>query len=86
MSDTSGFYKNDNSQLLYGRNYVTNSRINLLREHKDTYAYPVEGWAWHDSEDAARIALNLPAPPTPTGPALPPWMQNINISGPTGPR
>jgi hypothetical protein len=86
MSDTSGFYKKDNNQLLYGPNYVTNTRINLLRDHKDSYAYPVEGWSWFDSEDAARTALNLPAPQTPTGPALPPWMQNMAISGPTGTR
>ena len=55
MEDTSGFYKWDDhhKEWIYGPNIVGGLQIdgeivNLLRELKDTYEYPVEGWTWYD--------------------------------------
>jgi hypothetical protein len=53
MEDTSGFYKLDGS-LIYGPNYVLNANYELRRETKDEHTYPVDGWYWFDSEDAAK--------------------------------
>jgi hypothetical protein len=52
--ETSGFYKLDGADLLYGQNYIINAEYTLLREHKDEYSYPQDGWMWFDSEDQAR--------------------------------
>lgn len=50
MEDTSGFYKYDDIQQewYYGPNAVYNLNYELLRELKDTYTYPVDGWNWYD--------------------------------------
>ena len=63
---TSGFYKvdPDGVTLLFGRFYVLNANYELHRHLKDTYTYPVDGWAWYESEEAARQALNCPVPKT----------------------
>lgn len=62
----SGFYKvdPDGATLLFGRFYVLNANYELHRHLKDTYTYPVDGWSWYESEDAARLALDLPKPKT----------------------
>ena len=60
--DTSGFYKLDGDQLLYGPNFVYGPTFTLLREDKDQYTYPVDGWYWFDSEQLAREYWNLPEP------------------------
>jgi hypothetical protein len=52
MEYQDGFYKYDGS-LLYAMNFVKSNNFELLREDKDTYDYPVQGWHWFDSlEDA----------------------------------
>lgn len=56
--DTSGFYKLDGI-LLYGPNYVLNSDYDLRRENKDYYSYPIYGWYWFDSEQAAYLHFGL---------------------------
>lgn len=63
---TSGFYRvdPDGATLLFGRFYVLNAEYELHRDQKDTYVYPVAGWAWYESEEAARLALDLPVPKT----------------------
>lgn len=71
MTDTSGFYKNDNGNLLYASSAVIGAEIHIIKELKDTYEYPVSGWSWFDNAEAARLAYDLPAPPpaeAPTGP------------------
>lgn len=73
MEDTSGFYKNDEGMLLYGKNYVLSGSYNLYKEQKDTYSYPVSGWSWFDSEEDARIFFNIPKPEEPK---IPEFMQN----------
>lgn len=60
--DTSGFYKLDGDQLLYGPNFVYGPAFTLLRENKDQYTYPVDGWYWFDTEQQAREYWNLPEP------------------------
>ena len=60
--DTSGFYKLDGDQLLYGPNFVINANYELKRENKDQYTYPVDGWHWLDTEQQARQYWNLPEP------------------------
>lgn len=51
--DTSGFYKRD-GDLLYAPNFVYGpNNFELIREFKDSYQYPRDGWWWFDSiEDA----------------------------------
>lgn len=68
--DTSGFYKNDFGDLLYGPNYVLGGSYNLYKAQKDTYTYPIGGWYWFDSEEEARIFFNLPKPPEPEFPSF----------------
>lgn len=63
--DTSGFYKNDNGFLSYGKNFVVGLSQNLYREQKDGYTYPQENWYWFDTEEEARQffgILRLPEP------------------------
>ena len=49
----SGFYKNENEQILYGPNYVLNMDYELYKESKNENIYPVDGWYWFDSEEEA---------------------------------
>jgi hypothetical protein len=60
--DTSGFYRADEDALLYAPTTVMGSEFELLRQEKETYEYPVEGWYWFDSEAEARKFFNLPNP------------------------
>lgn len=60
MEDTSGFYKNDNGEVIFGPNYVLNASYDLRRETHEQHTYPVDGWFWFDSEAEARQTLNLP--------------------------
>jgi hypothetical protein len=64
--DTSGFYKIDNDQLLYGPNTVMGADIELLRYEHTSYNYPVAGWYWFDSESDARTFFDLPLLDNPT--------------------
>lgn len=58
--DTSGFYKIDGDQLLHGPTTVMGGDIELLRDERTNYAYPVAGWHWFDSEADARQFFELP--------------------------
>lgn len=60
MEDTSGFYKNDNGDLLFGPNRVLNANYHFYRENHSEYTYPTDGWYWFDSEEEARTFFNLP--------------------------
>lgn len=50
MEDTSGFYKqNEIGDWEFAPNFVYAPTYTLLREDKDTYTYPVDGWSWYDT-------------------------------------
>jgi hypothetical protein len=53
----SGFYKADSGELLFAPNAVFNANYTLQRELADTYDYPVDGWSWYESRDAAEFGL-----------------------------
>lgn len=55
----SGFYKLDDDQLLFGPNFVINMNYELLKENKDEYNYPVDGWYWFNSEEEAKLFFNI---------------------------
>ena len=46
MENKSGFYKNDNGNLLFGVNSVISKDYNLQRDKHEEYDYPVDGWYW----------------------------------------
>lgn len=62
--DTSGFYKLETQanepNLLFGPNGVSNASYELHRALHETYAYPIDGWYWFDSEIEAKTFFNLP--------------------------
>ena len=60
MENKSGFYKNDNGNLLFGVNSVISKDYNLQRDKHEEYNYPVDGWYWFETEEEARDFLNLP--------------------------
>lgn len=60
MDDTSGFYKKQGDDgYLYAHSYVINKGYELHRDQHEIYEYPVDGWAWFDSIDAATRALGF---------------------------
>ena len=56
--DTSGFYhptmRVRAGLFVYGPGYT------LLKDHKDTYTYPVNGWVWKDSVQDASDHFDIP--------------------------
>ena len=50
---TEGFYKLEGEDLLCAPNSVTSSTISLLKEKKDSYEYPQNGWYWFVSLNEA---------------------------------
>lgn len=49
MENTSGFYKlNEINEWEFAPNFVYAPTYTLLREDKNTYQYPVDGWNWYD--------------------------------------
>ena len=50
MEDTSGFYKYDEEQWFWAPNGVYSPTYTLLKELKNTYDYPVDGWRWYDEQ------------------------------------
>ena len=71
-----GFYKLDGDMLLYGANFAVNANYELYKEQKDTYTYPVDGWSWYESEQAACSGNGIPyvppVDPQSDTPVLPP--------------
>ena len=50
METTSGFYKFEDNHWLYAPNFVYAPDFALVKELKDTYTYPIEGWTWYDEQ------------------------------------
>jgi hypothetical protein len=47
--DTSGFYKQAvDGPWMHAPNFVYGFDFELIKENKDTYTYPVDGWTWYD--------------------------------------
>jgi len=47
--DTSGFYKQAvDGAWMRAPNFVYGFNFELIKENKDTYTYPVDGWTWYD--------------------------------------
>lgn len=60
MEDTSGFYKqNEEGEWLYAPNFVYSATYELVREKKDEYNYPVDGWYWFDKDPNNKETNNL---------------------------
>ena len=58
--DTSGFYKKHEGVLLSGPTvYGPYQTFSLLKENKDQYTYPIDGWYWFDSEEEAKAFFDL---------------------------
>lgn len=55
MEDTSGFYKFEDGNWQYAPNFVYAPNYTLLREQKDTYNYPVDGWSWYNESPITEI-------------------------------
>lgn len=55
--DTSGFYSKEH--MLRAGKFLYGPDFSLLRELKDTYTYPVNGWYWFDSAEEACAALDM---------------------------
>lgn len=60
--NTSGFYKKDNTSLLYAPNWVQSKDYTLIQSDKDKYNYPIDGWSWFDDAATAYTANGLPIP------------------------
>ena len=48
METTAGFYKLEDDNWQYAPNFVDAPNYQLLKENKDSYTYPVDGWEWYD--------------------------------------
>jgi hypothetical protein len=59
IQDTSGFYKYESNNMLFGPNFVKNNEYQLTKETKDQFEYPVDGWHWFESEDEAYLFFNI---------------------------
>lgn len=71
MENTSGFYKYESENLMYGQNYVLNANYELRTETKDEHTYPTDGWYWFDSIEEARLLFNIPEPAPVEEPVIP---------------
>jgi hypothetical protein len=59
METTSGFYKqNEEGEWMYAPNFVYAPDYTLLKEDKDTYTYPVDGWTWYDEQPYVNEEIN----------------------------
>lgn len=56
---SAGFYKNDEGVMLYAPEQVTGPDYDLVAYIRDTYTYPVAGWYWFESQEAARIFFKI---------------------------
>jgi hypothetical protein len=62
-----GFYKLEDGHWFYGPNSVLfPDETIIVKELKDTYTYPVNGWTWYDQPPQEYIeyinSLNSPPP------------------------
>lgn len=53
-----GFYDSDGN---YAPNFVSAADYELLKEDKDTYTYPFNGWVWAENAKLAQTIFELQA-------------------------
>jgi hypothetical protein len=54
-----GFYKNDEGSLLYAPNFINSSLYTLIKEEKNNYVYPIDGWYWFNTKQEAISVLGI---------------------------
>jgi hypothetical protein len=59
MNNSSGFYSLNNNEIVFVRNSILVPGVEISRENKDNYQYPMLGWYWFDSDEAAAAFFNL---------------------------
>lgn len=51
MEEAQGFYKeSEDLSWEYAPNFVYAPTYTLVKELKDTYIYPIDGWNWYDQQ------------------------------------
>lgn len=60
-----GFYKKEDTEILYAPNIVEAPSYVLVAQNKDSYTYPVDGWIWADSEEIAISYFETASPNAP---------------------
>jgi hypothetical protein len=51
--NNAGFYKKEETEILYAPNIVDGPNYMLVLSDKDSYEYPIDGWIYADSFDGA---------------------------------
>ena len=59
---SAGFYKPEEETFFYAPNYVYGPNYSLVKEAKEQYVYPNNGWIWCDSIEEAIDILNIQLP------------------------
>lgn len=59
---SAGFYKPEGETFFYAPNYVYAPTYTLVKEAKEQYVYPNNGWVWCDSIEEAIDILNISLP------------------------
>lgn len=59
MTYSDGFYKVNDTTLLFAKNSVLGPSVSIDRTEKDTYEYPIDGWYWFDTLEEAVSFFNL---------------------------
>jgi len=59
METTAGFYKLEDDNWQYAPNFVDAPNYQLLKENKDSYIYPVDGWEWYDKSPIEEVPIDI---------------------------
>jgi hypothetical protein len=55
--NNAGFYKKEETEILFAPNIVEGNGYMLVATDKDSYEYPIDGWVWANSFDDALVFL-----------------------------
>lgn len=59
METTAGFYKLEDDNWQYAPNFVDAPNYQLLKENKDSYTYPVDGWTWYNESPIEEEPIDI---------------------------
>jgi len=59
METTAGFYKLEDDNWQYAPNAVYAPNFELVKENKDSYTYPVDGWEWYDESPIEEVPIDI---------------------------